>query len=101
MAFRYWVIHNDDIRQKPSTIFTINHEEHRLDTISWDHCAKAWRHDPRVISYLFTGSSNDAEETTRERAEQVARELGIQPLPSEEELKRISDEVEARRTQPS
>ena len=99
MAFRYWVIHSDETRQKPSTIFTINREGKRLDTISWGYIAKAWRHDPSILSYLFTGDSNDAEETTREHAEQVARDLGIQPLPSEQELMRISDEAEARRTQ--
>ena len=99
MAFRYWVIHNDDTRQKPSTIFAINREGNRFDTITWDHRAKAWRHDPSVLSYLYTGDSGDAEVTTREHAEQVARELGIQPLPSEMELMRISDEAEARRAQ--
>src|SRR5437879_12309380 len=99
MAFRYWVIYNDDTRQKPSTIFTINREGKRLDTISWDHRAKAWRHDRSVLSYLFTGDSNDAGETTREHADQVALDLGIHPLPSEHEQMRISDEAEARRTQ--
>ena len=99
MAFRYWIIYTDGRHLKPSTIFAINREGHRLDTISWSHVNKAWRHDPSVLSYLFSGDSQDAKETTRDEAEQVAQQLGIQPLPNEEELKRISDEAEARRPQ--
>ena len=97
MAFRYWIIYTDGRYLKPSTIFTINREGLRLDTISWSHVNKTWRHDPSVLSYFYTGDSNDAEETTREHAEQVVRDLGIQPLPSEQELMRIGDEAEEER----
>lgn len=55
MAFRYWVIYADDTRQKPSTIFTINREGKRLDTISWDHSAKAWATRPERAQLSLHG----------------------------------------------
>ena len=95
MAFRYWVIYKDERRQTPRNVFVINRDDHRLDTVSWSYLDRAWRHDRSVLGYLFSGDRNDASETTREHAEEVARDLGIQPLPSEQEVMRITDEARA------
>ena len=96
MAFRYWIVYEDGRHVTPRNVFAMNREGHRLDTISWSHLNRAWQHNRSVLDHLFKGESQEAKETTREHAEQVARDLGIQPLPSEEELKQISDEAEAR-----
>ena len=102
MAFRYWIIYEDGRHETPRNVFAINREGRRLDTISWSHLNRSWQHNRSVLDHLFKGDSQEANETTREHAEQVARDLGIGPLPSEQELMRISDEAEAeaRRTPP-
>ena len=72
MAFRYWVIYEDERRQTPRNVFVINRDDHRLDTVSWSYLDRAWRHDRSVLGYLVSGDRNDANETTREHAEEVA-----------------------------
>jgi hypothetical protein len=97
--FCYYIIHRDDRLQEPRGMFLFNREDGRFDTITWDHLDRAWQHNPGAMRYLMgdADSTSLVEEVSRDHAEQIAAQLGFAPVPTEEELIRISDEAEAER----
>jgi hypothetical protein len=88
VRFRYFVTHRNNRKDEPRGLFAVNAEGVPLYNVSYDHVEKRWVYNPRVVDYLFFDRTDEAEEVTRERAEQTAHSLGFN-LPSEEELKRI------------
>ncbi len=100
MTFRYYAIARPEEPGRPRGLFAVNRDKEagRLNIVSYDHLEQQWVADPGITRYLF--KEDYAEQTTeisRERAQQVADELGI-PMPSEDEMMAISDEAERQAT---
>ncbi|MBW3581361.1 MAG: hypothetical protein KY431_10025 [Actinobacteria bacterium] len=100
MAFDYYVLVDDDDRDRVVGLFAVNRDKEagRLDTMLYDHHARAWTSDPSAVSMLLFGEdfAEVRRRVHRSEAEQAAAGLGI-AVPTEEELMRISDEAEQRR----
>ncbi|MDP9020778.1 MAG: hypothetical protein M3N25_08250 [Actinomycetota bacterium] len=100
MAFDYYVLVDDDDRDRVVGLFAVNRDKEagRLDTMVYDHHARAWTSDPSSVSQLLFGDdyTEIRRRVQRSDAEQAAAALGIS-VPTEEELMGISDEAERRR----
>jgi hypothetical protein len=91
VTFRYFVVHRDFRRDEPRGLFAVDADgKPPLYNVSYNHVEGRWVYDPGVVDYLFFDRTDEAEEVSRERAEEVARSLGF-TVPSEQELKRIVD----------
>lgn len=97
MAFHYFIIHRDQRRNEPSGLFAYSDDCGRMDLIGWDYLDQAWLSDSDLLRYIVKVDSLDAEETARARAEELAIELGMKPLPGEAERRRITDEAGRRK----
>jgi hypothetical protein len=100
MTFRYFSISDSDERDRPLGLFAVNRDKEagRLDTVSYSHSERRWVVNPGITRYLFTEAMEDAAEISRDRAQQIARDLRI-PLPSEEEMMALTDEAERQAAQ--
>ncbi len=99
MAFDYYVLVDDDDRDRVVGLFAVQDKEAgRLDTVFYDHWARTWVSDPGAVTrFLFSLDYAELRQrVSRIDAEQAAAVLGIS-VPTEEELMRISDEAERRR----
>ena len=88
MRFRYFIVHRDHHRNEPRGLFAVNAEGVPFRRVAYSHIRKRWVFDPRVIDFLIGELANEAEEVTREQAEETARSLGF-GVPSDDELERI------------
>jgi hypothetical protein len=88
VEFRYFIIHHDRHRNDPRGLFVVNAEAMPFETVSYNHIFNRWIFDPTIVDYLVGDQVDEAEETTRERAEETARSLGFS-VPTENELKQI------------
>jgi hypothetical protein len=89
LRFRYFIIHLDHHLNDPRGIFAVNAEGAPLYNVSFNHVTRRYFYNPRVIDYLIGDRTDEAEEVDRDRAEAVARELKLPPLPDEATLQRI------------
>jgi len=76
-------------------LFMFNRSADRLDMVSWNHQSKTWEENPSLVRY-FRDSAGDAEEITRDQADQIARGFGAK-VPTEKELMSISDQAQSKR----
>jgi hypothetical protein len=100
MAFRYYIIHYDVRLDQPRGIFAYNAEPDRIDLVGWNHLTQEWESKPDLLRYIVKDESARAEEVTRDRAEEAAIQLRMQPLPTEAEMRRIGEEAGRRKREP-
>ena len=65
-------------------------EGQRLDMVAWDWLAQEWISAPDIVSTMLFGD-DEAQEVSRAQAEEIASQLGIPPVPSEEKAMAIVD----------
>ena len=88
MQFRYFVVHRDHHRNEPRGLFAVNAVGVPLYNVAYSHIRKRWVYAPDTVDFLIGELVDEAEEVTREQAEETARSLGF-GVPSDDELERI------------
>ena len=100
MAFRYFILKNPRRPNWREGLMALNRDKDagRLDTIAYDYLQGSWESDPYSVTSLLFGDDYDdwLTEVSRSAAEECAARIGT-GLPTEEEMMRISDEVERER----
>jgi hypothetical protein len=97
MAFRYFITHRNHEKKDPRGLFAYKASPDRIDIVGWNNITKEWEADLDLMRFILKEDQDRAEEVPRQRAEEMALELWMQPLPSEPELERITDETSRRR----
>lgn len=93
--FGYWAIHRAGEPNSPATgLICSEYGPGPFRAVIWSHYQKKWAFNPRAAApFLFDFEKMDrSTKISRAEAEKLALEKFGVPLPSEEELHRISEE---------